>query len=150
MAFGVVVAGTGALSGTGGQKRYRVNRFRREIYRFGWALGGTRDRNHRDIDYSIRLFSPSMYAPYIYRIVSRTRVFIVVHSCRPFVSLPFFFPDLQSRIVVFFRRDNRFAALLECTRIYLGPLLRESNAGEKFVSPLSSVCRVSGNDVSRA
>lgn len=86
----------------------------------------------------------------IYRIVSRTRVFIVVHSWRPFVSLPFFFPDLQSRIVVFFRRDNRFAALLECTRIYLGPLLRESNAGEKFVSPLSSVCRVSGNDVSRA
>lgn len=31
MAFGVVVAGTGALSGMGGQKRYRVNRFRRDL-----------------------------------------------------------------------------------------------------------------------
>lgn len=40
MAFGVVVAGTGALSGTGGQKRYRVNRFCREIYHVGRALGG--------------------------------------------------------------------------------------------------------------
>jgi len=31
MAFGVVVAGTGALSGMGGQKRYRVNRFRQDL-----------------------------------------------------------------------------------------------------------------------
>lgn len=39
MAFGVVVAGTGALSGMGGQKRYRVNRFRREIYCFVGSPG---------------------------------------------------------------------------------------------------------------
>lgn len=31
MAFGVVMAGTGALSGMGGQKRYRVNRFRQDL-----------------------------------------------------------------------------------------------------------------------
>lgn len=83
MAFGVVVAGTGALSGTGGQKRYRVNRFRREIYRFGWALGGTRDRNHRDIDYSIRLFFPSMYAPHI----SHSIAYACVHRCSFMASI---------------------------------------------------------------
>jgi len=36
MAFGVVMAGTGALSGMGGQKRYRVNRFRQDLF---WGLG---------------------------------------------------------------------------------------------------------------
>lgn len=138
MAFGVVVAGTGALSGTGGQKRYRVNRFRREIYRFGWAFRGvdwgTCNRNHRDIDYSIL---SRVYMRHIYRVrvcvcVCSSLFIHGVHS----VALPFFFPNLQSRIVVFFRRDNRFAALLECTRIYLCPTANPVRGGKVCLSSL--------------
>lgn len=52
MAFGVVVAGTGALSGMGGQKRYRVNRFRRERSTVSWVARGLNcHRNHPDIGY---------------------------------------------------------------------------------------------------
>lgn len=94
MAFGVVVAGTGALSGTGGQKRYRVNRFRREIYRFGWAFRGvdwgTCNRNHRDIDYSIL---SRVYMRHIYRVRVCVCMFIVVHSWRPFRGASLFLSE---------------------------------------------------------
>lgn len=39
MAFGVVMAGTGALSGMGGQKRHRVNRFRQDLLFLRGELG---------------------------------------------------------------------------------------------------------------
>lgn len=139
MAFGVVVAGTGALSGTGGQKRYRVNRFRREIYRFGWAFGGGGLGNLQPKPSRYRLLHslPSVYAPYI----SCTYVCVCVcsslfiHGVHS-VALPFFFPNLQSRIVLFFRRDNRFAALLECTRIYLCPTANPVRGGKVCLSSL--------------
>lgn len=55
-------------------------------------------------------------------------------------------------IVGFFRRDNRFAALLERYAHLSWPTLREFYAGGKVCFSLSlslSVCRVSANDVSR-
>lgn len=92
---------------------------------------GTCNRNHRDIDYSIL---SRVYMRHIYRVRMCVCVFIVVHSWRPFRGASLFLSE--SPVVVFFRRDNRFAALLECTRIYLCPTANPVRGGKVCLSSL--------------
>lgn len=85
MAFGVVVAGTGALSGMGGQKRYRVNRFRRDLLFRGFG-------NRTNVESTADIYGPRMSARLRTERILSTKLFIAFR----------FFPPLS---ILYNRRD---------------------------------------------